>query len=499
MAFDLSNLPRFYRLTSTAFDATKAKPYSFYLLEDTGVMHACVEAGKTFIINDSHVSGLIETAINALRASDIELSNSYSGADATIAAGASIEAAISTLHARIASLAGTEGEDLDLTSLNVAVLALQAATAGFDGTNTVAKGIEDAVADGVEEAKGYTDTEVAKKLGKGTVAASDAEEIIVVSADGNAEASGVKVAELVKESVYAADKATFALKSEIADQLTKTEAGSTYATKGELKVVADDYLKAADKEELQGKINAKVAQDDYDAQIALLATKEEVKDQLTKTEAASTYAKIGDAYTKAEADNLLGGKVDKSAYDEQVALLATKAELKVVTDDYLKAADKTKLQGNIDKKLDATVIDSYSTTEAMNNAISGAINTALSAVLVFKGVKATKEELPTEGNKQGDVWVVTVEGNNKEFVWTGTAWEELGDTQVFETMVQAETDLTADKVILGNGGKNVKASEFGIGGEESTSAGSAKTLATEAAVKADFDAIIAHLSWQTTM
>lgn len=58
----------------------------------------------------------------------------------------------------------------------------------------------------------------------------------------------------------------------------------------------------------------------------------------------------------------------------------------------------------------------------------------LSAALVFKGTKDTFSELPTEGNKTGDVWLVLedidAEGNrytNKEFVWTEAgAWEMLG-------------------------------------------------------------------------
>ena len=49
----------------------------------------------------------------------------------------------------------------------------------------------------------------------------------------------------------------------------------------------------------------------------------------------------------------------------------------------------------------------------------------LSAALVFKGTKAAVSDLPTTGNKVGDVWHVTA--NDFEYVWTdGGAWEELG-------------------------------------------------------------------------
>lgn len=53
-----------------------------------------------------------------------------------------------------------------------------------------------------------------------------------------------------------------------------------------------------------------------------------------------------------------------------------------------------------------------------------AINNALSAVLVWKGVKATTAELPASGNKTGDVWHVTAD--SAEYAWNGSAWEALG-------------------------------------------------------------------------
>ena len=51
---------------------------------------------------------------------------------------------------------------------------------------------------------------------------------------------------------------------------------------------------------------------------------------------------------------------------------------------------------------------------------------ALGSVLTFKGTKATTSQLPSTGNKTGDVWIVTAD--NSEYVWTGSAWEKLGTT-----------------------------------------------------------------------
>ena len=48
----------------------------------------------------------------------------------------------------------------------------------------------------------------------------------------------------------------------------------------------------------------------------------------------------------------------------------------------------------------------------------------ISAVFVYKGTKATKSQLPTTGNKKGDVWTVSADGS--EYVWDGSAWQYLG-------------------------------------------------------------------------
>ena len=49
---------------------------------------------------------------------------------------------------------------------------------------------------------------------------------------------------------------------------------------------------------------------------------------------------------------------------------------------------------------------------------------ALGSVLNFKGTQASVSALPASDNKTGDVWHVTEK--SAEYVWTGSAWEELG-------------------------------------------------------------------------
>ena len=57
-------------------------------------------------------------------------------------------------------------------------------------------------------------------------------------------------------------------------------------------------------------------------------------------------------------------------------------------------------------------------------AIHSAADLGLGAALRYLGTKATKNDLPTSGNKNGDVWHVTED--DYEYVWNGTEWEELG-------------------------------------------------------------------------
>ena len=59
-------------------------------------------------------------------------------------------------------------------------------------------------------------------------------------------------------------------------------------------------------------------------------------------------------------------------------------------------------------------------------AIHSAEELGLSAALVFKGTKAAVSNLPTTGNKVGDVWYVTAD--DCEYVWTDSeAWEAFGN------------------------------------------------------------------------
>lgn len=70
--------------------------------------------------------------------------------------------------------------------------------------------------------------------------------------------------------------------------------------------------------------------------------------------------------------------------------------------------------------------------------VQNAINTAVSTLYKYKGSKATSADLPTSGNKTGDVWNVTATGMN--YVWTGTEWDALGSELNLDVITNSEID-----------------------------------------------------------
>ena len=90
------------------------------------------------------------------------------------------------------------------------------------------------------------------------------------------------------------------------------------------------------------------------------------------------------------------------------------------------------------------------------------LKASVAAALDYKGTKDTYEELPTKGNKKGDVWnVVAAHGTTPagtNYAWDGAAWDPLGGTidlsgyytksQVDGAISTAKTELEAADTAL---------------------------------------------------
>ena len=70
-----------------------------------------------------------------------------------------------------------------------------------------------------------------------------------------------------------------------------------------------------------------------------------------------------------------------------------------------------------------------------------ALKSDYTAIMDFKGVKATASELPSSGMETGDVWVVSAD--NSEYVYTGSAWEKLGPTIDLSGYVQTSRTINS--------------------------------------------------------
>ena len=76
--------------------------------------------------------------------------------------------------------------------------------------------------------------------------------------------------------------------------------------------------------------------------------------------------------------------------------------------------------------------------DAFGAASTYALKTDITGLYKYKGSKATTSALPTSGNATGDVWNVEAGGMN--YVWTGSAWDALGEIFTIDAITNAEID-----------------------------------------------------------
>ena len=101
--------------------------------------------------------------------------------------------------------------------------------------------------------------------------------------------------------------------------------------------------------------------------------------------------------------------------------LATKADASALSTLNSTVEDLTTTVGGKANK--ATTLAGYGITDAYTKA---QIDGKLGGAMHYKGQKPTFEELPEEGNQNGDVWDVQADGAN--YAWNGTGWDKLSGT-----------------------------------------------------------------------
>lgn len=135
-----------------------------------------------------------------------------------------------------------------------------------------------------------------------------------------------------------------------------------------------------------------------------------------------------------------GGSVDSKIQtaiqdlDSSIAATSNQAISAVtITDGKITASSKITVPTNTNQLTNGA---GFQTASEVQDAIEAAITT----VMDYKGTKATVAQLPSTGNKNGDVWHVTE--TDGEYAWNGTEWEELGSTVDLSGYVQS-TDMVA--------------------------------------------------------
>lgn len=200
--------------------------------------------------------------------------------------------------------------DGDAATLAAAAKAAEALGVNYD--------VAGAAATAESNAKGYTDTEVAKANGA------------AATAQGAAEAAAAAAAAADGKAVAAQGTADGAVEAigDLADYVGEIPADEAYA----------------DIETVIGYVNKKAEETLAAAQGGSSETAASVKAQLDtyKTENNAKVNKNAEDITALQA--ALGGEAARADAAEK----ANAAAIKVISDDYLKAADKTELQGNID-------------------------------------------------------------------------------------------------------------------------------------------------------
>lgn len=198
-----------------------------------------------------------------------------------------------------------------------------------------------------------------------------------------------------------------------AAQSTANTALANAATAHQLAEAAQD---AADAAQVDVDALEEVVQANADAATAAISA--------AKTEAVNTAS--DDATTKAntaKSEAITAAAADattKANNAEANAKAHADAEVAKVADDLSAletrvGVNETNING-LDGRLD--------TAEADITTIKGQI-TSLNAATCFQGA-GTLAQRPASGKKEGAIYVAT--DNNKEYIWNGSAWVELGDT-----------------------------------------------------------------------
>lgn len=279
---------------------------------DEEVSRIVADSGSGLIGTEGDAS-TANTIYGAKKYADEKAAAAQSAAEATAAADAEskvsaakaeIKGTTDALDGRIATIEGDYLKTADKTEITEAAAALEGrvaanegaiATLNGEGEGSVKKQVADAIAGVIAGAPEDFDTlkEVADWIGSDTTGAAQMQ----------ADIATLKGGDTVEGSVAKQVKDAVAAEAEIARAAEKQNADDIDAAEGRIKAIEDDYLKAADKEALQGSIDGVSAVANAAAPQATTYTKTEVDGLISTSEGKlADYYKKTETYSQAEVD-----------------------------------------------------------------------------------------------------------------------------------------------------------------------------------------------------
>lgn len=276
-------------------------------------VEGAVDAANESLIGTAEDASSANTIYGAKKYADEKAAAAQSAAEATAAGDATskvnaakeeIKGTTDALDGRIKAVEDDYLTSADKTEITEAASALEGrvaanegaiATLNGEGEGSVKKSVADAIAGVIAGAPEDFDTlkEVADWIGSDTTGAAQMQtDIATLKGDDTVEGS---VAKTVKDAVAA--------EAEIARAAEKQNADDIDAAEGRIKAIEDDYLKAADKTELQGNIDDVSAVANAAAPQATTYTKTEVNGLISTSEGKlADYYKKTETYSQAEVD-----------------------------------------------------------------------------------------------------------------------------------------------------------------------------------------------------
>ena len=279
---------------------------------DEEVSRIVADSGSGLIGTEGDAS-TANTIYGAKKYADEKAAAAQSAAEATAAGDATskvnaakeeIKGTTDALAGRIKAVEDDYLTSADKTEITGAASALEGrvaanegaiATLNGEGEGSVKKQVADAIAGVVAGAPEDFDTlkEVADWIGSDTTGAAQMQTDIATLKGGDTVEGSV--AKTVKDAVAA--------EAEIARAAEKQNADDIDAAEGRIKAIEDDYLKAADKEALQGSIDGVSAVANAAAPQATTYTKTEVDGLISTSEGKlADYYKKSETYSQAEVD-----------------------------------------------------------------------------------------------------------------------------------------------------------------------------------------------------